>query len=459
VSAASPAHEEADNRPGLGDEWWPTVRLAVPAVLAELGWMAMGTVDTLMVGRLGKEAIGAVGLGSVLFLVPAIFAIGVLWGLDTLVAQAFGGGRTDECHAWLVQGTYLSVLLGVPLTASLWWGVLPALPAAGVNPDVLGLVVPYLRDLAWSLPPLLLYTTFRRYLQALGRATAVAIALVTANLVNLFGNWVFVYGHLGAPALGVRGSAWSTVGARIYLAVFLLAAILLAERRNRTGLADTGMKAQPARLRQLLALGVPAALQLTLEVGVFAAATALIGRLDAASLAAHQIALTAASITFMVPMGVSGAGAVRVGQAVGRGDSRSAAEAGWAALALGAGFMILAGLSFVAVPRSIIAPFTRDAAVVAIGVSLLRVAAAFQLFDGIQVVATGVLRGLGDTRTPMLCNLFGHWGLGLPLAYGLCFLAGMGVVGVWIGLSAGLIAVGAVLLTVWMRRVRRLRAS
>jgi MATE family multidrug resistance protein len=243
------------------------------------------------------------------------------------------------------------------------------------------------------------------------------------------------------------------------MALFLLGAIVLGERRTATGLAGTPLRPHFERVRRLLALGVPAALQLTLEVGVFAAATALIGRLDAASLAAHQIALTAASITFMVPMGVSGAGAVRVGQAVGRGDSRSAAEAGWAALALGAGFMILAGLSFVAVPRSIIAPFTRDAAVVAIGVSLLRVAAAFQLFDGIQVVATGVLRGLGDTRTPMLCNLFGHWGLGLPLAYGLCFLAGMGVVGVWIGLSAGLIAVGAVLLTVWMRRVRRLRAS
>lgn len=459
MAHANRENTEEENRPGLGDEWGPTVRLAIPAVMAELGWMAMGTVDTLMVGRLGPEAIGAVGLGSVLFLVPAIFAIGVLFGLDTLVSQAFGAGRVDECHTWLVQAVHLSLLLTVPLSVALWWGLLPLLTTAGVTPAVLKLAAPYLHDLTWSLTPLLLYTTFRRYLQAMGRATAVAIALVTANLVNLAGNWVFVFGHLGAPALGVRGSAWSTVVARVYMALFLLVAIVLAERRTGTGLADAGLRLHAARLRQLLALGVPAALQLTLEVGVFAAATALIGRLDAGSLAAHQIALTAASITFMVPMGVSAAGAVRVGQAVGRGDPRAAAEAGWAALALGAGFMALAGLTFVAAPRSIIRPFTHDAAVIAVGVSLLRVAAAFQLFDGIQVVATGVLRGLGDTRTPMLCNLAGHWGLGLPLAYALCFIAGMGVVGVWIGLSSGLIAVGLVLLAVWMRRVRRLRAS
>jgi MATE family multidrug resistance protein len=453
------APSRAANRPGLGDEWWPTVRLAIPAVLAELGWMGMQTVDTLIVGRLSPEAIGAVGLGSSLFLVPAIFAIGVLWGLDTLVAHAFGARRLDECHAWLVQGSHLSLMLTVPLSAVVWWGLIPLLPAAGVTPGVLKLAVPYLHDLTWSLAPLLLYTTFRRYLQAMGRAIAVAIALVTANLVNLAGNWVFVFGHLGAPALGVRGSAWSTVVARIWMALFLLGAIVLGERRTATGLAGTPLRPHFERVRRLLALGVPAALQLTLEVGVFAAATALVSRLDAGSLAAHQIALTAASVTFMVPMGVSSAGAVRVGQAIGRGDRRAAVEAGWAALALGAGFMAVAGLTFVLSPRPLITAFTRDAAVIAVGVSLLRVAAAFQLFDGLQVVTTGLMRGLGDTRTPMLCNLAGHWGLGLPLAYALCFGLGLGVVGVWMGLSAGLIAVGAVLLAIWMRRVRRLRAG
>jgi MATE family multidrug resistance protein len=450
---------ESPARAGLAREWRPTLRLAGPAVLAELGWMAMGTVDTLMVGRLSPDAIGAVGLGSVLFMVPAIFAIGMLLGLDTLVSQAFGGGRLRECHRWLVQGAHLSVLLAVPLTASVFGAIVPALMAGGVNPSVLALTVPYLETVTWSLLPLLLYATFRRYLQSMGRVVSVAVALVTANLVNAFANWVLIFGHLGAPAMGVRGAAWATVISRIYMALFLLAAIHLAERREGTGLGDTAMRPEAAGLRRLAGLGLPAALQLTLEVGVFAAATALAGRLDSASLAAHQIALTAASITFMVPLGVASAGAVRVGQAVGRGDPHGAARAGWAALALGAGFMTLAGLVFLAAPRPIVTAFTRDAAVIAIGIVLLRVAAAFQLFDGLQVVTTGVMRGLGDTRTPMLWNLAGHWGLSLPLGYVLCFRTRLGVTGLWIGLSAGLIVVGAVLLALWARRVRHFRPA
>lgn len=456
VEARAPALSRLER---LRREWRPTLRLAAPAAIAELGWMAMSTVDTLMVGRLGAEEIGAIGLGSVLFLVPAIFAIGLMLGLDTLVSQAFGAGRLDECHRWVLQGTYMSALLTVPLTAVIWYALPFVLGAAGVNPAVLGLTLDYLDALAWSLLPLLLYTTFRRYLQAMNRVLPVVAALVTANLVNAAVNWILIFGHWGAPALGVRGAAWATVISRVYMALFLLGAILREERRQGTGLAATPLLPERGRQARLFRLGLPAALQLTLEVGVFAAATALAGRLDAGSLAAHQIALTAASIAFMVPMGVSSAGAVRVGQAVGRRDPHGASWAGWAALALGGGFMALAGLTFVVLPRAIVGAFTHDAAVIGVGVRLLLVAAAFQLFDGLQVVATGIMRGLGDTRTPMVCNLVGHWGLGLPVGYALCFGAELGVVGLWMGLSAGLIAVGAVLVALWARHVRRLDAS
>jgi MATE family multidrug resistance protein len=443
----------------LRREWRPTLRLALPAVAAELGWMAMGAVDTLMVGRLSPEAIGAVGLGSVLFLVPAVFGVGVLLGLDTLVSQAFGGRRLDECHRWLYQGVYLALAMCVPLTAGVLAGIVPALHGWGINPRVLELTVPYLEVVAWSLPPLLFYSAFRRYLQAMHRMRAITVALVTANLVNVAVNWILIFGHFGAPALGVAGAAWATVFSRVYMALYLLAAIVWGERRQATGAREVSMRPDLLALRHLFALGLPAALQLTLEVGVFAAATALAGQLDAGSLAAHQIALNVASITFMVPMGISSAGAVRVGNAVGRGDPHGAAWAGWAALALGAGFMAVAALALVAVPRLIIAAYTADAAVVAIGARLLRVAAAFQLFDGIQVVSTGVMRGLGDTRTPMVCNLVGHWVIGLPLGYAMCFGAGLGIVGLWIGLSAGLIAVGGVLLALWARQVGRLEAE
>ena len=207
-------------------------------------------------------------------------------------------------------------------------------------------------------------------------------------------------------------------------------------------------------MKHLLRLGLPAALQITLEMGVFATATALAGLLDAASLAGHQIALTAASVTFMVPLGVSSAGAVRVGHAVGRADRPGAAAAGWTALLIGVTFMSVAGLAFLVLPEAIVRAFSSDATVIRTGATLLVVAAFFQLFDGVQVVATGILRGLGDTRSPMLWNLVGHWMLGLPVGYGLCFVAGRGITGLWIGLCVGLISVGAVLLLIWARRVR-----
>ena len=190
-------------------------------------------------------------------------------------------------------------------------------------------------------------------------------------------------------------------------------------------------------MRRLIGLGLPAASQVTLEVGVFAAATALAGRLAPASLAAHQIAINIASFTFMVPLGIASAGAVRVGHAVGRRDAAGAARAGWTALLFGALFMAGAAAVFLLIPRVLIGAFTSDVSVLRIGTSLLFVAAVFQLFDGVQGVATGVLRGLGDTRTPMLWNLAAHWFIGLPLGYALCFIAGLGVIGLWWGLSVG----------------------
>jgi MATE family multidrug resistance protein len=209
-------------------------------------------------------------------------------------------------------------------------------------------------------------------------------------------------------------------------------------------------------MRQLLGLGLPAASQVTLEVGVFAAATALAGRLPPASLAAHQIAINIASFTFMVPLGIASAGAVRVGQAVGRRDAAGAARSGWTALLFGTLFMACAAAVFLLIPRVLVGAFTTNISVLQIGTSLLFVAAVFQLFDGVQGVATGVLRGLGDTRSPMLWNLAAHWFLGLPLGYALCFIGGLGVIGLWWGLSAGLIICGIALLVVWSRRIRTL---
>jgi MATE family multidrug resistance protein len=432
--------------------------LAVPVVLAELGWMAMGVVDTLMVGPLGPEAIGAVGIGSSLFTAIVIFAMGLLLGLDTLVSQAFGAGRVEECHRWLVHGIATSVAVAFPAVLVLL-GLAALLSHWGLDPAVLPLTQPYLETLTWSVFPLLMYATFRRYLQGMHVVRPVMIALVAANVTNAFMNWVLIYGHLGAPAMGVRGSAWATVIARVAMAAYLLMVIVARERGRRPGLFETPLAIDVAKMRRLLTLGFPAAAQITLEVGVFAAATALAGRLAPTALAAHQIALNIAACSFMVPLGVASAGAVRVGHAVGRGDAAAAERAGWTALLFGAVFMASAALLFVLAPRVLIAGFTTDPGVLAIGSSLLLVAAVFQLFDGIQGVATGVLRGLGETRTPMLWNLFGHWFVGLPLGYALCFTAGVGVAGLWWGLSTGLIICGVALLVVWTRRIGALQAA
>jgi len=436
---------------GLRAELSPMARLATPVVVAELGWIAMGVVDIAMVGRLGPEAIGAVGVGSVVFFAIAVFGIGVLLGLDTLVAQAYGARRLEECHRWLFHGVGLSVLLAVPLTGVTAL-VIAMLDRWGLDPAVELLVGPYFSLLLWSILPLLLYTAFRRYLQAMGLVAPVMVALLSANLINVAANWLLVFGHLGAPRLGVDGAAWATCLSRVYLALFLLFAILRHDRLNRTGLWQAPRRLDLVRLRRLAALGVPAAVQVTLEVGVFAAATALAGRLDTATLAAHQIVLSVAGVTFMVPLGVGAAGAVRVGHAVGRGDSPGARDAGWAALVLGTGFMACAGLVFVLAPRAILQLFTTDVTVLSIGVPLVFVAALFQLFDGLQGVATGVLRGLGDTRTPMVWNLAGHWAIGLPVGYVLCFERGWGALGLWSGLCVGLMVVGCVLVVTWFRR-------
>ena len=430
----------------------PTLRLAVPVALAELGWMAMGLVDTLMVSPMGAEAIGAVGLGNVLYFTPAIFGVGLLLGLDTLVSQADGAGDRDDCHHSAVQGVWMSLAIGPVLAALVWFGT-PWLKHWGMDPKVVALTVPYLNAIAWDLLPLLLFTVFRRYLQALHRTIPILVTLFIANGANWFGNWLFIRGRWGLPALGVVGSAYSTLCSKIVMALLLIGYAVWAE----PGLRRAALGVDVKRIRALAALGWPVAVQITMEVAVFAVAAALAGTLGANALAAHQLVLNLASLTFMVPLGVSSAGAVRVGNAIGAGDRAGAARAGWAAVVLGAGFMLCAGVVFLLIPRTLLAAFEPAPDVLRLSVALLGVAAVFQLFDGLQIVTTGNLRGLGDTRTPMIGNTIAHWVLGLPIGYGLAVIGGYGVIGLWVGLSVGLIAAGVILLSVWAFRAARLR--
>jgi multidrug resistance protein, MATE family len=442
----------------MGRELLPMLRLAGPVILAEIGWMSMGIIDTIMVGPLGPAAIGASGMSNSLFFAVAIFGMGVMLGLDALVAKSYGAGHLDDCVRWLQHGMLVALVVA-PTIMLIFYGVLTTSSHWGLHPAVRALAQPYMTILGLGALPLLLYATFRRYLQGIHAVRPVMVALVTANLVNAFGNWVLIWGHFGLPVLGINGSAWATVGARVYMAAFLGFAIIREHRRRGAAHTRVPFAFDAARVRTLLALGLPAASQVTLEVGVFAAVSALAGTLDPVSLGAHQIALNIAALSFMVPLGLSSAAAVRVGHAVGAGDSRRAVQAGWTAFAVGAAITGLVGVSFIVAPMPMLRAFTRDPQLLSIAVRLLAIAAVFQLFDGTQAVATGVLRGVGDTRTPMTMNVIGHWVFGLPIGWALCFRFGWGVAGLWVGLSIGLIFVAVVLTIAWQRKARKLQVA
>jgi MATE family multidrug resistance protein len=426
--------------------------LALPVILSELGWIMMGIVDTIMVGPLGPAAIGAVGTGSTIFMTVMVFGMGTIFSLDTYVSQSFGAGRVDECHRWLFAGLKLAAIMSVALmtvAAILVW----AMPAFGLHPQVLEIIRPYVAIEIACVIPLMLYFVFRRYLQAMNVVRPVMMALITANVVNAAGNWILIWGHWGFPALGTNGSAWATVGARIYLAVFLFVVILVREKRNSSGLHDVPFFGEFARVWRLARLGWPAATQIALEVGVFATASALSGRISPLAIGANQVVLNIASFVFMIPLGLSAATAVRTGQAVGRRDPAGIRLAGKCGLLLASVFMLLASAAYVLFPRALLGIFTTDESVLRVGTTVLIVYGALQLFDAWQVVATGALRGLGDTRTPMVLNIVGHWIIGLPLGYWLCFSRGWSVVGLWFGLSIGLTIVGVVLVATWRRRI------
>lgn len=440
------------------------LKIAVPVVLAELGWMTMGVVDTIMVGPLGPEAISAAGVGNSLHIAFAIFGMAVMLGLDTLVSQAYGARDLRACHRWFFDGLTLAGLMAIPIMLLLL-GVWFAIPVLGFHGSVRPLLESYYGVIMLSTPFLLAYAVCRRYLQGMHAVMPVMVALITANLINAAANWILIYGNFGMPALGVAGSAWATVISRAYMLASLLFAVWWIDRRRTReagiegarGLWHVDRAFDPARLRRLLSLGLPAASQMGAEVGVFAIATALSGTLDPISSASHQIALNMVGVAFMIPLGLGSAGAVRVGHAVGAGDRDRAAAAGWTAILIATGFMVITASAFVLMPRRLIGSFSQDPSVLSVGASLLLLAAVFQLFDGIQGVITGTLRGIGDTRTPMVVNLVAHWMLGLPTSYLLCFVVGWGVYGLWVGLSLGLIVTGIILFWAWSRKIHDYR--
>jgi MATE family multidrug resistance protein len=442
----------------------PVLTLALPLILAEVGWMTMGIVDTIMVGHTANPAlaISACALGQVLYNTIAFGIAGVLLGLDTYLAQAHGAGRFDEANRWLLHGLLLAA--GLALTLIVIIVLAPAVMLRlPIDHEVLTLSVSFLGALNYGTPALFLYFTLRRYLQAFNHVRPIAVALVSANIINAVGNWLLIYGHswgpIHIPALGVTGAGLSTSVSRCYLALFMIIALWRIERRHRYGLSSMVHHFEPTRIRRLALLGAPAGGQIFVEISIFGLVTFLIGTMGRLPLAGHEIALNCASFTFMVPFAISAAAAVRVGQAIGRNAPREAASAGWAAIALGAGAMACFSAIMFLFPHLIASSFTEDPAVIAATIPLLFVAAIFQFFDGLQITATGALRGAGNTHAGLIVQIIGYWIIGLPIGYLIAFRNHHGAVGLWLGLCAGLIVAGIALTTIWHRTTKKLATT
>jgi MATE family multidrug resistance protein len=424
--------------------------LAGPIIVNQLGQIGMHTADTIMVGPLGPGPLAAVGLGSALHSLVLIMGMGAVMGMAPLVSQAYGAGEVAECRRLFVQGSWFALLVSVPLALYCLFGRELSL-LLGQDRVVAELTGGYMSALALSIPPALLFVAARQYLEGMGHATAPMVVTFLGLALNVAANRVLIYGVEGwIPALGVVGTGWATTIVRC--SMLLGIGVFLATHRSLYPLREAALRPDAGTLRQVLRVGAPVGAQFGLEVGLFSFAAVMMGWLGAVELAAHQVTINIAATTFMVALGVSIAGSIRVGQHIGAGRVRSVRRAVTATYLLGVGFMACCAAVFVLAPRWLIGLYTPHPEIIAVGAQLLLLAAAFQVFDGGQVAGVGVLRGAADTRGPMLVAAFGYWVVGLPIAYVLAFHARLGAVGVWTGLAVGLAAV-AVLLAWRVRRV------
>lgn len=438
-------------------EWRILLSIALPVVIVQVGLVFMGVMDTVMLGRLSARALAAGALGNLYVFTLIVIAMGTLMALDPLVSQAVGARDQAGVRRAIQRGLVLAVLLGV-LTMGMMAPAAPVLRLFRQPVEVIPDAARYSWVSAAGLIPFLLFVVLRQSLQALGRLAPIVWTIVVSNALNAGFNWLLIFGHAGFPALGVTGSAIATVISRWAMFAMLL---VTARRELAPLLSSVDRAALEVRpLARMLALGIPIGLQQFLEVSAFAAVGLLMGTFGALQVASHQIALNMASVTFMVPLGVGAAASVRVGHAIGAMDEQRSRHAARLSYVMGAGFMTTTAMLFLLFPRALARLYTSDPAVIAIAASLVPIAGVFQVFDGLQAVGAGVLRGLGDTRVPLLAMLAGYWLVGVPVSVGLAFSTGMGPRGLWWGFVAGLASVALCLLwrvrVVFARGIRRL---
>jgi MATE family multidrug resistance protein len=434
----------------LREEARRLVRLALPVALSQLAIMSMGFVDLVVVGHVSVEAFAAVSIANPWQYGTLLFANGFLMALDPIVSQAHGARDGPRAALALQHGLVLALAM-TPLVILAWTQTEEVLRLLGQEPALAHEAERFLRVQIPSVPFFLAYGALRQYLVAREIVRPVLWVVLAANLVNALGNWVLVFGHWGAPALGLVGSGLATSLTRIATFVVGLGLVLGLRLHADAWVPWSRRSFSPSGLRAVLAIGLPIALQISLEMWAFGGSNYIAGRLGAEAVAAHGMVMNLASITFMVPLGIAQGAAVRVGNLIGAGALAQSQRAAWLGIAMGAGFMAFAAACFVLLRGTLPRLYTGEAAVIAAAAAILPIAGAFQIFDGTQSVASGVLRAMGRPGPAALLNFAGYWVLALPLGAWLALGTGAGLAGLWWGLCAGLVAV-ATGLVLWIWR-------
>ena len=430
--------------------------LAWPIVLAQVGFMFMGVVDTIFAGPLGAHALGSLAIGNIGFFALFVIGAGTMRSLDAWVSQAWGAGRLDDCARGLAQSHWLAVILTPPL-AVLMLAIPSGLDLLGYEPVLARTAEEYLRPLVWGLPAALLFAAYRSFLSAVNITVPIVIAAVVSNGANWVLDWLLIDGKLGAPALGVIGIAWSTAACRFVMFAILALTLILhpALRRFPSVLRPP----DPALLLHLAAIGLPVGLAVFAEVASFGGVGVLMGLKGAVPLAAHQVALNVTALLFMVPLGLSSGAAVRCGQALGAGDPAAVSRAGNTALLTAVGYAALSAGTLLLFREPIARLYRVTDDVLGLAVTFLGVAAVYQLADSLQVMANGVLRGLGDTRLPLVFTIVGYLLIGMPVGWYGAFHATDDPVWLWHGLTVGLSIVAVLALLRFRWQVGHLRRT
>lgn len=441
-------------------EFRAMLALAWPLILANLTMSLIQATDVLLMGRLSAHALAASALGVNLSITITIFCMGLVLAASPLMASQRGRmpHSVRDIRRTFRQSVWVAIAVSVP-SWFLLWNAETIMVALGQAPALSKSAALFLRGYMWSMLPFLIFQAMRHFVAALERTGWILAVSTVGVLFNALVSWALIFGKLGLPALGIFGGGLGSSLVWVSM-MFGLAAVLVTDRRfRRYHLFGNFWRADWPRFREIWRLGLPIAVTLGFEGAVFAGAVYLMGLIDEPSVAAHTIALQLCSLTFMVPMGLGQAATVRVGLGYGQRDPEAIRRAGWTAFVLGVGFMAAMGLAMLAIPETLIGAFMErtdgeNARVFQLGIAFLGVAALFQMFDGAQVVASGMLRGLHDTRWPMIFAGLGYWVIGLGVGAWLGFGLGWKGTGIWIGLAAGLAVVSAMMLTRWILRER-----